>query len=71
MYVDAQALTLTGLIEFIRPHFAPGWTVAVVGEDDGARATFGGEWTLEDVLRIHYGRRVERDEGRRTVKITR
>jgi len=69
MWLEADALTVTGLVEFIRPHFPAGWTVAVVGDDDGTRATFSGEWTLEDILRLHYGRRLEMDQGRMTAKI--
>ena len=71
MFIEADALTVTGFVEFIRPHVPPGWTVAFVGEDDGARATFSGEWTLDDLLRIHYGRRLIVDEGRKTARIAR
>lgn len=71
LWVEGDAVTVTGIMGLVRKVVPPGWTVEMVGEDDGTRATFGGEWALDDLLRIHYGRRLMVDEGRKVAKIER
>jgi hypothetical protein len=65
MYIDAQALTLTGLLGLLNP--PPGWTV--VFDDDGARRNFHGEYTLEEILRLEYGRTLFVDHGRKIIVV--